>query len=353
MSTVETDLQPAFTFIDRITSEQKMGVSSQGGKTVLTPSSIQGGTYQSPYRLAFDYSWAGLTAGLAQAPFNDWTQEGNPEYFHEVPQDWFNPEIYQSNSGKWQVGSVSWGPGPQLYLPPVIPPDAESNIVAWQTQRLLAVAASMIGYGYRHHHIPDWNPGPTWYDGVPSAQPPDLPDLIGQGVDCSDYTSWLYNYGLGIYLNTDVATQGVTKTVTSNDNKTTYTVQRVADATASYDELVQQLQTGDLLYIAGAANLSKLDIQQDLKNGTPPQITHVIMWLGDVGVSSGGTPLVTDSHGDELIDENGKTIPGGIQVRPFNQGSDSGSDSSVPVGESAQNWYFEHFLWALRILPDL
>lgn len=350
MSIAETDLQPVFTFINRITSAQAMGVAEQGGKTVLTPRQIQASvTYQSPYQLAFDYSWADLTAGLAQAPFNDWTQEGSPKYFHEIPQDWFDLEIYQSNGGNWQVGSVSWGPGPQLYLPPAIPSDAENSIVAWQMQRLLAVAASMIGYGYRHHHIPDWNPGQPWYENEPSSQ---TADLIGQGVDCSDYTSWLYNYGLGIYLNTDVATQGITKTVTSNDNKTTYTARRVADASTSYADLVQQLQTGDLLYIAGAPNLSKLDIQQDLQSGNPPQITHVIMWVGGVGIA-GGVPLVTDSHGAEVVDANGISIPAGIQVRPFNQGSDSGSDSYVPVGEAAPNWYFEHFLWALRILPDL
>lgn len=351
MSTVETNLQPAFTFINRITSAQAMGVSEQGGKTVLTPSQIQAtDTYQSPYQLAFDYSWSDLTAGLAQAPFNDWTQEGNPAYFKNMPQDWFDLAIYHDNAGLSAVGSPSWGPGPQLYLPPTVPASAQNDVAAWQTQRLLGVAASMVGYNYCHHHIPDWNPGQDWYTSInitPTSQ------LVGQGVDCSDYTSWLYNYGLGIYLNTDVADQGNMTAVSDNHGKT-YTVSRVADATTSYADLVKQLQSGDLLYIAGAPTLSKHAIQQSLQSGgTLPQITHVIMWVGGVGVSSGDTPLVTDSHGNELIDENGNTIPGGIQVRPFNQGSDSGSDSSVPVGESAQNWYFEHFLWALRILPDL
>lgn len=347
--TTETDLQPAFTFTDRITSEQKMGVSLQNGKTVLTPSSIQGDTYQSPYQLAFDYSWTDLTAGLAVAPFNDWTQEGNPTYFHNIPQDWFDPEIYQQNKGSWQAGSLSWGPGPRFYQPPAIPSVAQNDIAAWQVQRLLAVAASMVGYGYRHHHIPDWNPGQPWYPNDSSSQ---LADLIGQGVDCSDYTSWLYNYGLGIYLNTDVVTQGATKTVNDNDQKTTYPVRRVADANvASYEALVQQLQTGDLLYIAGAANLSKAAIQQDLTNGNPPQITHVIMWVGDVGVAD-GVPLVTDSHGGEVVDANGKNIPAGIQVRPFNNVSPN-ANPATPTGEASPSWYFDHFLWALRVLPSL
>ncbi len=339
-----------FTFINRITSAQAMGVTEQGGKTVLTPSQIQAGsTYQSPYQLSFDYSWADLTVGLAQAPFNDWTQEGNPAYFNNPPQDWFDLAIYRDNADNSAVGSPSWGPAPQLYLPPVIPADAGNNIAAWQTQRLLAVAASMIGYNYCHHHIPDWNPGQDWYTAI---NIPPTPQLIGQGVDCSDYTSWLYNYGLGIYLNTDVVYQG-NMTAVSDKNGNAYTVRRVADASTSYADLVRQLQTGDLLYIAGAPDLSKQSIQQQLQAGNPPTITHVIMWLGDVGVASGGTPLVTDSHGGEVRDANGNLIPTGIQVRPFNQGSDSGSDSSVPVGESAPNWYFEHFLWALRILPDL
>jgi len=338
-----------FTFINRITSAQAMGVSEQDGNTLLTPSQIQaGGTYQSPYQLSFDFSWDDLTAGFTHTPFNDWTLEGNPEYFPNPPQDWFDLAIYRDNASNSAVGSPSWGPGPRFYPTSVIPSDAGANTAEWQSQRLVAVAAAMIGYNYCHHHIPDWNPGPDWYNGLgitPTSQ------LVGQGVDCSDYSSWLYNYGLGIYLDTDVQQQGNMKTLSDNNGKP-YTVRRVADAATSYADLVKQLQTGDLLYIAGAPNLSKQNIQQQLQAGNPPQITHVIMWLGDVGVA-GGTPLVTDSHGGEVRDENGNLIPTGIQARPFNQGSDSGSDSSVPVDESAPNWYFEHFLWALRILPDL
>lgn len=48
-----------------------------------------------------------------------------------------------------------------------------------------------------------------------------------------------------------------------------------------YAELVQTLQPADLLYI---------------KNNSG-QLAHVILWLGEVGVSPDGVPLVIDSTG--------------------------------------------------------
>lgn len=370
MSTTGPNIQPAFTFIDRITSAQKMGVTEQGGKTVLTPTSLQTSPlYQSPYQLAFDFSWADLVAGFDQAPFNSSTLEGNPDFFHNPPQDWFDLKIYQANHDNPLVGSPCWGPAPRRYAPPPIPSSVQSHVVAWQTQRLIAVAAAMIGYRYHHHHIPDWNPGEDWYELINnpncSVHSPAIVEYIGQGVDCSDYTSWLYNYGLGIYLNTDTGIQGsmhISKTSGGDiviDNKTIndnsgkpYTVRAVADARLEYAQLVQKLQPGDLLYIAGDYSLTKDGIRQQLEEGTPPPITHVVMWVGNVGQSSNGVPLVTDSHGSNVLDEKGKPIPNGIQIRPFNNsGPDAGP--TAHTDEYSPSWYYNHFLWALRILPDL
>jgi len=229
-----------------------------------------------------------------------------------------------------------------------VPTNVTNQTNNWLRQRLVAVAASMIGYGYRHHHIPDWNPDQSWYDKAPGlVSPMPLNTLIGQGIDCSDYTAWLYNYGLGIHLTTSVAQQA---NMTSVQDSTgyTYNVKRVADATLSFAQLLQTLDTGDLLFIAGNPTVSKADIQNQLSNPANLQITHVIMWLGKNGIAN-NVPLVTDSHGAGMLDANGITIPGGVQLRPFN-------NTTFPITtatkESSPAWYFEHFAWALRVLPD-
>lgn len=80
-----------------------------------------------------------------------------------------------------------WGPHAVAFPPPAIPPGV--NAVEWQRERILAVAKKYIGLPYKHHHIPAWNP----------------PE--GPGLDCSNFTSWVYNYGLGIKFNSDVHKQ--------------------------------------------------------------------------------------------------------------------------------------------------
>jgi cell wall-associated NlpC family hydrolase len=219
----------------------------------------------------------------------------------------------------------------------------------WKAERLIAVAASTIGYGYHHHHIPDWNPAREWYEKLSDFEKleSNLDEYVGQGIDCSDYTSWLYNYGLGIYLITNIHSQGHMEKVKASDG-TEYFVRRVADASMEYATLCKTLQTGDLLYIAGSPELSKADIQQDLQQQKTPTITHVIMWLGDVGFSEKSIPLVTDSHGSQVPDENDRLIPNGIQVRPFYNATVTPTTRTT---EKSQSWYFDRFVWALRILP--
>ena len=103
----------------------------------------------------------------------------------------------------------SWGPRPAHYPAPTIPSACDS--VKWQQQRIVAVAEKYIGLPYKHHHIPGFDSG----DGV--------------GLDCSNFTSWVYNYGLGIKINSDITKQANT-----------------AGRMLAPDE---PLQAGDLLFI--------------------------------------------------------------------------------------------------------
>jgi cell wall-associated NlpC family hydrolase len=84
----------------------------------------------------------------------------------------------------------SWGPRPARFPAPQIPSACDS--VKWQQQRIVAVAEKYIGLPYKHHHIPGFDNG------------------NGAGLDCSNFTSWVYNYGLGIKINSDITKQADT-----------------------------------------------------------------------------------------------------------------------------------------------
>lgn len=103
----------------------------------------------------------------------------------------------------------SWGPKPASYPAPQVPVDCDP--VKWQQQRIVAVAEKYIGLPYKHHHIPEFDNG------------------SGTGLDCSNFTSWVYNYGLGIKINSDISKQ--------------------ADTAGRILSPNEPLQPGDLLFI--------------------------------------------------------------------------------------------------------
>ena len=86
----------------------------------------------------------------------------------------------------------------------------------------------------------------------------------------------------------------------------------------SYAERVKLLRTGDLLYIHNSTD----------------GITHVVLWVGEIGQSPDKTPLLIDSHGDSVHDCQGNKIPTGIYLRPFLQ----------------KSWYNRNASHAIRIL---
>ncbi|MFA6583928.1 MAG: NlpC/P60 family protein [Elusimicrobiaceae bacterium] len=93
---------------------------------------------------------------------------------------------------KWSK-MKGWGPTAAKY-PEVSAPEGKDP-VNWKRARIIAAAKKYIGLPYRHHHIPGWNPNQ------------DLNEKTGPGLDCSNFTSWVYNYGLGIKFNSDIEKQ--------------------------------------------------------------------------------------------------------------------------------------------------
>src|SRR5205809_1074823 len=101
-------------------------------------------TYPSPYRIRFSYSEKELIGDLAQG-------RGNPQLSSELPfAAWYAPAT------KTKYGA--WGPPWVHFLAPKLPRyDAD-----FLRQRVLAVALKFQGYGYQHHHLPDWDPPADW-----------------------------------------------------------------------------------------------------------------------------------------------------------------------------------------------
>lgn len=288
----EHPLLPADAFTTGVQARSAALATSTG---VVGPTPAQ---YVSPYSLQFTNSLASLTSDFATAPRNSIPDEAATPAFA----DWYATSAYPTDE-------LPWGPSPALYPVPTIPDGADP--VAWQQERVLAVAQSRIGTDYQHHHIPDWDPPAGW--------PAWLTVSLGQngpGIDCSDFSSWNYNYGLGIRLQTGVATQAATTSLPGPGGagpavQAQALMQATSTAAQDYATFQQTLVTGDLLYIRANA---------DSAPGT--DISHVIMWMGSVGQGS-SVPLVLDSHDNSppVYDSNGVLIPAGVQLRPFLEGS--------------------------------
>ena len=87
-----------------------------------------------------------------------------------------------------------WGPKAAVYPPVAVPSGRDP--VTWKRARVVAVAKKYVGLPYRHHHVPGWEPsGAT------------DPKEAGKGLDCSNFSAWVYNYGLGVTFTSDIGAQ--------------------------------------------------------------------------------------------------------------------------------------------------
>ena len=161
------------------------------------------------------------------------------------------PESPVPASEWYRAGSQeTWGPKATSYSPVRVP--AVADKIGWKRARIVAVARHYLGLPYQHHHIPAWAPPGNL--GAQSA-----------GLDCSNFTSWVYNYGLGIEFTSDVNVQ--------------------ADGPKAPGRRLaanEALAPGDLLFIM---------------NRDRTKLTHVVIYI-DPG-------HIIDDHAD------------GVRVRPF------------------------------------
>lgn len=140
-----------------------------------------------------------------------------------------------------------WGPRARRYPPVTVPPGCDP--VKWQRLRVIAVAKRYIGLPYRHHHVPDWQPATG----------------TGPGLDCSNFTAWVYNYGLGFKFTGDIHKQA-----------------EGPRAPGRRLQAGESFKPGDLLFIMK-------------RDGS--QVSHVVIFIDEA----------------HIIDDTG----GGVAVRPF------------------------------------
>ncbi len=253
--------------------------------------------YRSPYSVKFTFSVKELLGDLEHG------QRGDQRLEASVPfAEWYSRHVRQEYG--------PWGPPARHFAPPE---GLARRSIQWQRERVIAVALRFQGYGYQHHHVPDWDPPAGWpWKEVRSGH-------NGKGVDCSNFTAFAYNLGLGLKPSGAVREQAAHREISGHGEKNSRRAERLARP-ASHAELVRLLRTGDLLYIRN-------------KEG---EIAHVVLWVGSIGQSPDKTPLILDSHGEGVKDANDEPIPHGIQLRPFREHS----------------WYFQSASHALRILRE-
>ena len=266
--------------------------------SALEPPKAKGPAYQSPYSVRFTLPISDLVADIKTS------QRGNFRDESTIPfQEWY------SDRSRSRYGS--WGP-PSKHYPP--PDGLAKRSLAWKQERVIAVALAYQGYGYQHHHLPDWDPpaGWPWKETRAGAN--------GKGVDCSNFTAFVYNLALGFKPTGAIKDQAEKSDIAGPGPDAVTRAKRI-DKPATYADLVHTLHTGDLLFI----RRSKVN-----------EISHVVLWIGAIGHSPDETPLIIDSHGEGVDDCNGVLIPSGVYLRPFRE----------------RSWYFREADHALRILND-
>jgi cell wall-associated NlpC family hydrolase len=253
--------------------------------------------YKSPYSVRFTFSPADLVGDL-EGSRGDIKNQSSVKF-----QSWY------ADTTKTRYGV--WGPPSQHFDPPA---GLSKRDAEWMRQRVIAVGLRYQGYRYQHHHIPDWDPPADW----PYKQSP-----LGKqskGLDCSNYTAFVYNLALGLKPSGATKEQAEMKEVPGPGEGRTTKVTRI-EKPESHEDFERALKTGDLLFI---------------NRQNTNEVSHVVLWVGRIGQSRNDVPLILDSTGEGRKDEEGNDIPDGVHLRPF----------------TTNSWYFRSASHALRLIPD-
>jgi hypothetical protein len=285
-----------------ITTDTTIKVSAYRDGTEIGPfSAINYIVYSSPYDISPITSEPSLSIDFI----------GRDALLETMPgsKDWYKRRLYSIQNRYW---------GPKANQFPGIK-NPKSTDPAWLRRLIIAVAARYINTQYQHHYLIKWDPPQTW------PMNPVLPVRLGhqsQGTDSSNFTSWVYNFGLGVEFTGFMVKQARMSSVRMAD---CYSV-KVKTITGKlfkpdFNKLTGKLKMGDLIYIS---------------SGKEETADHVVIWIGKDPQT--GEWLVIDSYDmvSNSIDSAGNYIPTGVQIRAFRKNS----------------WYYKGFITALRIIQD-
>ncbi|MBN9527891.1 MAG: hypothetical protein J0H82_16905 [Alphaproteobacteria bacterium] len=256
-------------------AQNKSGVTSlyNLARTVLG-GAPQGGTVGAPWTAACETS---VTADLATR--------------FQLPQTGLDKSLWKTPAA---YGNLSWGPSPLVYPTVSIPTGCDPT--TWQQKRILAAASLIVQqqFNYCHHYIPAWDSKGLLFGGQASycysgtnssagagASAVSANQATQMGVDCSNFSAFLYNFAFGgIRFTGDVQSQGGTMAgaAAANNYGTAWApgtaFARPSNMTALItpgSAVYQQypFQPGDLLFI-GPTEASALQ----------GKISHVVIWTG-------------------------------------------------------------------------
>jgi hypothetical protein len=173
----------------------------------------------------------------------------------------------------------------------------------YQILRVLYTAFSLIGYQYQHHHIPGWNSpfqsninpytnGPiypyTSYFSYTNIVPnlysqPNL--LMSNGVDCSDFTTFVYYVAIGIYTSEDTSEQagGSFTDINGWTNDISFTSSLVSFSENNYGLLSFDNNTNTINYVTQVSVSNS-----NIVIGQEPPVTYV----GSVVVNNNSQPYI-------------------------------------------------------------
>ena len=253
--------------------------------------------YRSPYSIVLSFDERELMSDFITGKRGDPKTQSSADF-----KDWYA----EVNKRRWSY----WGP-PAKHYPALLGQDTRK--AQWKRERIMAVGMTMVGRGYQHHHIPDWDPPADW------PTQPDLKRPVAKGLDCSNFVSFAYNQAFGLKLPSAIGTLGDMKNATGPGEGHSTPVQRI-EVPKDYQSFGKILRTGDILFM----------------KGNDGSITHSVLWVGDIGKSPDRLPLILDSTGDSGVDSNGNRIPDGIYLRAFRN----------------NGFYFKQVSHAIRVIPD-
>jgi hypothetical protein len=182
-----------------------------------------------------------------------------------------NMTVYPANC----TAGDAWGPTPITF--PTTNVSGICDSTSWMRQRVLSIISLFVNqsWNYCHHHTPSWLPivsnrsttnntsgggasgsggqcsSNYWGSGTPNPNA----NAGWNGVDCTSYTSYVYNFGFGCYLNAATGNQACGPNAPG----------AVLPYTASQQS---QFQPGDILFIAASSTAN------------PLSISHGVLWTG-------------------------------------------------------------------------